>query len=170
MDFFYKLDQISVLFRVKQWIKNLFIFAPLIFSGQLLKSHAFIATAYAALIFCLASASVYILNDIKDVESDRKHPQKSRLRPIASNLISIKFALTLLFSLYLSIILGLFFLAPKITWAIFSYIFLNLAYTYWLKNQPVFDIFSIALCFVLRVYAGALALNLQLSSWMFITY
>jgi len=98
MDFFYKLDQILVLFRVKQWIKNLFIFAPLIFSGQLLKSHAVIATAYVALIFCLASASVYILNDIKDVESDRKHPQKSRLRPIASNLISIKFALTFLFS------------------------------------------------------------------------
>ena len=101
MDFFYKLDQISVLFRVKQWIKNLFVFAPLIFSGQLLNTQAFLAISYAAFIFCLASASVYIVNDIKDADSDRKHHQKSRLRPIASNIISIKFALVLLFSLYL---------------------------------------------------------------------
>lgn len=122
----------------------------------------------AALLFCIASSATYIINDMHDIERDRRHPKKSKTRPLASGAVSISAALVLLAGLYGLLVWG-WFVAPLVVYVIVGYLVLNLAYTFFLKHQPVVDIFTIAIGFVLRVYAGAVALAVPVSSWMFIT-
>lgn len=156
------------LMRPKQWVKNIFVLAPLMFSGTFLDvvavNHAFLA----ALFFCVASSATYIINDMQDIEGDRRHPKKSKTRPLAAGIVSVPAALILLAALYAVLIWG-WFVAPKVVMVILAYLLLNIAYTFLLKHQPVVDIFTIAIGFVLRVYAGAMALDVPVSSWMFIT-
>ena len=156
------------LIRPKQWVKNGFVFAPLVFSGKMLNPDALIQASLAALFFCIASSAVYIINDIYDADLDRRHPKKSKSRPIASGLISVKAALIFLLTLYLALAVG-YLEMPKVILVIDAYIVLNLAYTLRLKHEPVIDIFTIAIGFVLRVIAGATALHLDASVWMCIT-
>lgn len=156
------------LIRPRQWIKNGFVLAPLVFAGQFLDPfrlyHALLATA----LFCLASSIVYIMNDMHDIERDRKHPKKSKSRPLAAGQISVMQALLLQIGLFvLLVVLGMQNIAAL--YVILAYILLNVAYTFFLKHQPVIDIFIIAIGFVLRVYAGAMALAVPLSSWMFVS-
>lgn len=156
------------LLRPHQWIKNGFVLAPVVFAGQLFDVEA-ITTTFASLgLFCIASSATYILNDLVDIESDRKHPKKSKTRPLASGIVSPKEAIVLLICLYIFLTLGLVKI-PQVAPVIIAYLLLNLAYTFYLKNQPVLDIFTIAIGFVMRVYAGALAIDVPVSSWMFIT-
>jgi len=156
------------LMRPKQWVKNGFVLAPLVFAGQFLNADAVAHALVAALFFCLASSATYIINDIQDVDRDRKHPKKSLTRPIASGAVPVPMALALLAALY-SVLIAAAFWMPGVMLVIAAYALLNLAYTFYLKRQPVLDIFTIALGFVLRVYAGAMALSVPVSSWMFIT-
>lgn len=138
------------------------------FTSAFLDADSLRAAALAALLFCLASSSVYIVNDIRDIEHDRRHSGKSATRPLASGAISIRAAILLLCVLYAALAAGCFFI-PSVITAIAAYLFLNLAYSFVLKSLPVFDIFCIAAGFVLRVLAGADALGVPLSPWMFIT-
>lgn len=154
--------------RPKQWIKNGFVLAPLIFAGVFLNIGAISQSLIAMALFCLASSATYIINDIHDIEGDRLHPKKSKSRPLAAGIVSVPAALVLLALLYGLLILG-WFLTPKVVLVIVGYMLLNLAYTFFLKHQPVVDIFTIAIGFVLRVYAGAMAIAVPLSSWMFVT-
>lgn len=156
------------LIRVKQWIKNGFVLAPLLFTGEFVDPEAIRSALLAAILFCVASSATYIVNDLRDIEKDRLHPKKSKSRPLASGAISTSQAFFVLVILYLILIIGWFF-TPKVILVIGSYICLNLAYTFFLKNQPVIDIFTIALGFVLRVLAGAVALAVPVSGWMFVT-
>lgn len=156
------------LMRPKQWIKNAFVLAPLAFSGSFRNLDAVTHALEAMVLFCIASSATYIVNDMHDIEHDRRHPTKSRTRPLASGLISVRSATLLLLCLYALLICG-WFIAPKVVLVIAAYVALNLAYTFVLKHQPVVDIFTIAIGFVLRVYAGAMALDVPVSSWMFIT-
>ena len=156
------------LMRPRQWVKNAFVFAPLIFAGEFLKLESIEKVLLAALIFCVASSATYILNDLSDIERDRRHPKKSQTRPLASGLVSVPQALLLLFTLY-AVLLAAWFVMPAVLYVVLGYLLLNLAYTFVLKHQPVIDIFTIALGFVLRVYAGAMALSVPVSSWMFVT-
>ncbi|MFZ6874592.1 decaprenyl-phosphate phosphoribosyltransferase [Undibacterium sp. Di27W] len=156
------------LMRPRQWIKNGFVLAPLMFSGEFLNVAAVGHALFAMLLFCLGSSATYIINDIHDIEQDRLHPKKSRTRPLAAGTVSIPMALVLLAVLYASVIWG-WFIAPKVVLVIAAYMVLNVAYTFVLKHQPVVDIFTIAICFVLRVYAGAVALAVPVSAWMFVT-
>lgn len=156
------------LIRPKQWVKNGFVFAPLIFSGELLNPDSLVHTLLATFFFCAASSATYILNDIRDIELDRRHPKKSKSRPLASGLVSKNFALVLLIFLYIILVLG-YAVMPKVILVITSYLVLNVAYTFVLKHEPVIDIFTIAIGFVLRVIAGATALNLDPSVWMCVT-
>lgn len=156
------------LLRPRQWVKNVFVFAPLIFAGEFLKLQSIEKVALAALIFCLASSATYILNDLTDIERDRRHPKKSKSRPLASGLVSVTQAITLLLILYVAL-LAAWFVMPAVLYVVLGYLLLNLAYTFVLKHQPVIDIFTIAIGFVLRVYAGAMALSVPVSSWMFVT-
>lgn len=156
------------LLRPRQWVKNGFVLAPLVFAGLFTDTDAILCALIAAALFCVASSATYIVNDLKDIESDRKHPTKSKSRPLASGAVSTPLALVLLVCLYL-VLIGAFFLYPRVILVIAGYLVVNLFYTFWLKHQPVIDIFCIAFGFVLRVYAGAMALSVPVSSWMFVT-
>lgn len=156
------------LMRPKQWIKNGFVLAPLVFSGTFLDGRAVSHALLAMLMFCIASSAAYVINDMRDIERDRRHPQKSKTRPLASGVVSLPAALILLAVLYAVLAWG-WLSTPKVGMIIAAYLVLNLAYTFVLKHQPVVDIFTIAIGFVLRVYAGAMALEVPVSSWMFIT-
>ncbi|MFG0805210.1 decaprenyl-phosphate phosphoribosyltransferase [Pseudomonas fluvialis] len=156
------------LMRPRQWIKNGFVLAPLVFSGAFLDGQAVSAAVLAAVLFCLASSATYVVNDLHDIERDRRHPRKSLSRPLACGQVSRSAALTLLAVLY-ALLLSSWWLVPAVIQVIAAYLLLNLAYTFVLKHQPVVDIFTIAIGFVLRVYAGAMALAVPMSSWMFVT-
>lgn len=156
------------LMRPKQWVKNCFVLAPLLFSGSFLYEGPVTHALLALLLFCIASSATYIINDMHDIKSDRRHPKKSKTRPLAAGIVSTPTALILLAALYTMLVWG-WFVTPKVMMVITAYLVLNLAYTFVLKHQPVVDIFTIAIGFVLRVYAGATALDVPVSSWMFIT-
>lgn len=154
--------------RPKQWVKNAFVLAPLVFARAFLDVHAIKLELFCFALFCVASSACYVLNDIRDVERDRAHPIKSWSRPLAAGHLSITAAIALLLGLYGALAVG-WIIQPVLMVPIGGYILLNLLYTFYLKNQPVLDIFSIAGGFVLRVYAGAVAINVPLSSWMAVT-
>lgn len=156
------------LMRPKQWVKNAFVFAPLLFSGLFTDMLSVQHTLSAFIIFCLASSATYVLNDYNDIENDRKHPVKSKTRPLASGEVSKPQARILMVVLYGIVALSAL-VYPKVVAVVAAYLLLNVAYTFYLKHQPVLDIFTIATGFVLRVYAGAVSLDVPLSSWMFIT-
>lgn len=155
------------LVRPRQWVKNAFVLAPLLFSGRFTEPAAIVAALLATFLFCLAASSVYIINDILDREADRQHPTKCK-RPLASGTVSLPDALVLLVVLYGLILLG-GLMAPRVVLVIIGYLVLNLAYATRLKHMAVIDIFTVAAGFVLRVWAGALALQVPVSSWMLIT-
>ena len=156
------------LVRPKQWVKNSFVFAPLIFAGEFLHLDSIYFTLLAAFLFCLAASAVYIVNDFKDIEKDRIHPEKSKQRPLASGQVSPQSAIILLILLY-SVLISFWAIVPNVIYVIFIYLVLNWAYTFKLKNEPVIEIFIVAFGFVLRVYAGAVVLAVPVSHWMFIT-
>lgn len=165
---FAQLRGLLALMRPKQWIKNGFVLAPLIFSGEFLNGTAVSQTLQAVLLFCLASSATYIVNDMHDIEHDRRHPSKSKTRPLAAGIVPLPLAWGLLAAIYGALVWG-WFAAPNVVLVIAAYSALNLAYTFVLKHQPVVDIFTIAIGFVLRVYAGAMALDVPVSGWMFVT-
>lgn len=156
------------LVRPKQWVKNSFVFAPLIFAGEFLHPNSIYSTLFAAFLFCLAASTVYIVNDLKDIEKDRIHPEKSKKRPLASDQVSPQSAIILLILLYI-VLISFWSIVPNVIYVIFIYLALNWAYTLKLKHEPVIEIFIVAFGFVLRVYAGAMALTVPVSHWMFIT-
>ncbi|MCC2960808.1 decaprenyl-phosphate phosphoribosyltransferase [Massilia sp. IC2-278] len=156
------------LIRPRQWIKNAFVLAPLIFTSEFMRAESVSRALTAVLLFCIASSATYIVNDMHDVERDRRHPTKSRSRPLAAGTVSMGAAGLMLALLYGALVWG-WFVMPATMLVIVGYLALNLAYTFVLKHEPVVDIFTIAIGFVLRVYAGATALNVPVSSWMFVT-
>lgn len=156
------------LVRPKQWVKNSFVFAPLIFAGEFLHPDSVYSTLLAAFLFCIAASAVYIVNDLKDIEKDRIHPEKCKKRPLASGQVSPQSAIILLILLYI-VLISFWTVVPNVIYVIFIYLALNWAYTFKLKHEPVIEIFIVAFGFVLRVYAGAIALTVPVSHWMFIT-
>jgi len=164
-----RLQGLIALLRIKQWVKNVFVLAPLLFTGEFLNIQSVTNALLTALFFSLASSATYIINDIHDIEHDRKHPTKSKKRPLAVGIVSIRSALILLIVVLLIVLGCAGLMMPNVLQIIVFYLLLNLGYTFFLKHQPVLDIFSIAISFVLRVYAGAVALAVPVSDWMFIT-
>lgn len=158
------------LIRVEQYVKNLFIFAPLFFSGAFLESQKIRAVTFSFLCFCITASSIYILNDYLDVAQDKLHPEKSK-RPIASGKITAKKAL-LLMCLFMFLSLGSSYLISfELFKIILSYIILNILYSKWLKHIAILDLNIIALGFVLRLFAGATVSNVIPSVWiLLITY
>ena len=138
------------LLRPKQWIKNFFVFAPLIFASQFLNDAAIYASLGAFVLFSLAASATYVLNDIQDIENDRQHPKKSKERPLAAGWISPSQA-WILWALLVAAALSGFIWLPDVMLIIAGYLLLNVAYSTYLKHQPVLDIFTIATVFVLRV-------------------
>jgi len=163
-----RLSGLLTLMRPRQWLKNSFVLAPLVFAGAFRDWNAIGQAVLAMALFCVASSAAYIVNDIKDVERDRSHPKKAKTRPLAAGIVSKTEALVLMGMLYGVLVWG-WFLQPAVVLVIGGYLALNWAYSFGLKHQPVLDIFTVAFGFVLRVYAGAQALSVPVSSWMFVT-
>lgn len=156
------------LIRPKQWIKNFFVFAPLLFSRHIFQLEYLIPSLVAFIIFSLASSSVYIINDILDVESDRAHPKK-KYRPIASGEVTVKQAMIFLVLLVIIIIGGLFFSRTIFAFVIILYLITNLLYSLKVKSIVLLDVFFISFGFMLRVLGGAAAIGVNVSSWMILT-
>ncbi|MBI3786682.1 MAG: decaprenyl-phosphate phosphoribosyltransferase [Ignavibacteriales bacterium] len=153
------------LLRVPQWIKNFFLFAPLIFSKHLFESSYFWTTAVAFFVFCFISSSVYIINDIADRGADKLHPTK-RNRPIPAGKISVAQAIAVaLLLIAVSAVLSKG-LSVKFLFVAILYFVLNLAYSFFLKRVILLDVFIIAAGFMLRVLAGAFAIDVQVSHWL----
>ncbi|MFZ5807849.1 MAG: decaprenyl-phosphate phosphoribosyltransferase [Chloroflexota bacterium] len=156
--------------RPRQWVKNAFIFAALVFDRQLNPAHlnAILNTLAGFLVFCILSGLVYLINDIADVEADRKHPQK-RHRPIASGKLPLPFAVGASIVLPLLIFPLSYALSPRFTLVGLAYFALNLAYSKWLKHLPILDVFAIAAGFVLRVGAGVVLIQVaRFSPWLYV--
>jgi decaprenyl-phosphate phosphoribosyltransferase len=156
------------LFRPKQWVKNAFVVAPLIFSGAFVQPAAIRATLVAVALFCVAASATYVFNDIIDAPADARHPVKSRTRPLAAGDLSVAQAWTI-FAVLLLVVVASFAWSAATAAVALGYVALNIAYSLWLKRIPVIDIFTLAAGFVFRVYAGAAAINVPVSSWTLIT-
>ncbi|MBU4611147.1 decaprenyl-phosphate phosphoribosyltransferase [Achromobacter sp. GG226] len=163
-----RVPALFALLRPRQWIKNGFVLAPLLFSGEFLDRSAIGPAVLAALLFCLGASAVYIVNDWRDIARDQLHPTKRFTRPLASGAITKSAAGLILLFLY-ALLTAAAWVLPGVVATIGVYLLVNIAYSFGLKNVPVVDIFLIASGFVLRVYAGALALALPVSEWMFVT-
>jgi 4-hydroxybenzoate polyprenyltransferase len=156
------------LIRVHQWIKNVFVFVPLLFSHLLFNKDFFITSFFAFLVFCLASSAIYVINDIVDIDADRAHPVKYK-RPLPSGDISWGAAIiTASFMLVLVFWLMMFFNYEFIL-LVLGFVLLNVVYSFWLKNLVLLDIFSIAAGFSIRVLAGAFVIQVPISSWLLLT-
>lgn len=161
----FSLKEYIKLMRVKQYIKNLFVVAALIFSNKLLDINAIYNTTIAFISFCLISSSVYVLNDIVDIEKDKLHPKKCK-RPLASGAISKTSALILLLLLFMISISLSVLVNINLTFIILLYLANNLLYSFKIKNIILLDVFSIAFGFILRVLAGSVSINVSLSNWI----
>ena len=156
------------LIRVQQWVKNVFVFVPLLFSHNLFEREYFLIALFAFFLFSLASSAIYVINDLIDVESDRAHPSKKN-RPLPSGAIS-KPAAVITFIVIL-IVIGL--LLPNFNYdfiiCVVAFIVLNVLYTFYFKHIVILDVFSIAAGFTLRVLGGAFVISVPLSSWLILT-
>lgn len=162
------LKDLVKLYRIPQWIKNLFVFVPLVFSKHLFDTDYLVSASVAFLVFCITSSIVYVLNDIIDADSDRRHPQKKR-RPIAAGRISEKRALSASLGLFIIILFLLRGFNIQFISAVGAYLILNLFYSFIFRNIVLLDIFSIAAGFMLRVFAGAFAISVEISSWLILS-
>lgn len=151
--------------RPKQWVKNSFVAAPLVFSLRLLDPQSLLRTAAAVGLFSLISGCVYVLNDLVDVEADREHPRK-RLRPIASGALPVALARAfLVVAVPLAVGLAVL-LQPWFAAVLSGYFVLNVAYSFRLKQVAYLDVLLIATFFILRVLAGAFAIEVPASPWL----
>ena len=149
--------------RPRQWTKNLIVFAAPLF-GFSLSVPSFLSSLLAFVLFCCASSSFYLLNDVADVESDRRHPLKCK-RPIAAGLISIPVAIAMAVVLLASALVLGWLQSPSLGATLLGYALLQIAYNLKLKRAPVLDIVAIATGFVLRACAGAAATGIPMSPW-----
>lgn len=157
------------LMRVHHYIKNFLVFAALACSGQLFHLEKLSAGITAFIAFCMVSSVVYIINDIRDVEKDRKHPTKCK-RPIAAETVSVKSALGLACVLLLIAIVCnclIFHVTSSLLLAL--YLVLNLVYSFGLKNVPIVDITILVAGFLIRILYGALLTEITISNWLYLT-
>jgi len=153
--------------RPEQWSKNLLVFAGLLFARRLFDLPSVLTALAAFTIFCALSGTVYLVNDIADRDSDRTHPLKSR-RPIASGRVSVTLAAATAVALALAALLGSVALGWRFALVAASYLVLNMLYSMVLKHVVILDVLTIAIGFVLRASAGAIAIDVEISHWLFV--
>jgi 4-hydroxybenzoate polyprenyltransferase len=155
--------------RPRQWVtKNIFIFAAIVFDQQLLVVSSFLRTVAGFVLFCLISSSVYIFNDLIDIEADRQHPDKKN-RPIPSGKLPASVAwIACILLVVVTLVLG-YLLAPAFAYVIGLYFFINIFYSKWLKHIPIVDVMIISAGFVLRVHAGVTLIQVErFSPWLYV--
>lgn len=154
--------------RPKQWIKNIFIFGALVFDKKLFVPDYFLKTLAAFVMFCLLSSTVYIINDLGDIEKDRRHPVK-RNRPLASGRLKPSIAAGAAVGILVVLLPLAFVLDVGFGVIALAYLVNNLLYTFWLKNVVIIDVLSVAGGFVLRVGAGVAVIPTErFSPWIYV--
>jgi decaprenyl-phosphate phosphoribosyltransferase len=153
------------LLRPKDWAKNLFLFLPLFFSGDLFRWEVYPSLLLGFFCFCCIASSLYIINDYRDIEDDRKHPEKCR-RPLASGAVSKGTAIVICVLLILTGLTTAYLIREKFLFVIGIYFMLNLGYSFGLKSISILDIIIVATGFVLRVKGGAVIAGIGLSEWL----
>ena len=156
------------LLRIPQWIKNLFVFVPLLFSLHLFDKEYFLTTLFAFFLFSLASSFIYVVNDIIDVDSDAAHPKK-KLRPLPSGRIKKQSALVIAGIVLILLIILSSFVNYEFRLFLLGFLLLNVLYSFFFKHIVILDIFSIAAGFTLRVLGGAVIIAVPVSSWLILT-
>ncbi len=154
--------------RPRQWTKNVVVFAALVLTLQLGEPQKTLATTLTFVLFCAVSSAVYLLNDIVDIESDRRHPVK-RERPLAAGDISPTTALIVAALLSLAGIIGGFWVRQLLGWVVVAYLVLQLSYSLYLKHLVIIDALTIAGGFVLRVLAGGAAIDRPISPYLYLS-
>lgn len=154
--------------RIHQWIKNTFVLIPLVFDRQLFFIEPLSRAIIGFFLFSFVSSSVYLINDIMDVEADRKHPKK-KFRPIASGALPVPVAIATAVFLVLFSIIGGLFLSKQFLLILLIYFLINLTYSIRLKHVPLLDVMIIAAGFVLRVAAGVSIIQVErFSPWLYV--
>jgi len=155
------------LLRLSHWTKNLFLFLPLFFSGHVGDWDALLLCLSGFLAFGLSASSIYIINDVRDVEEDRQHPVKQH-RPFASGQVSTRLGLGLAFMLLSSGLVIAAVLNALFLYVLIGYVAMNLAYSMGLKHMPIIDVSMIATGFVLRVVSGGVLSEVAVSHWIIV--
>jgi len=153
------------LLRPKDWAKNLFLFIPLFFSGDFFHWNLYPKLILGFIAFSLVASSIYIINDYRDIEDDKKHPEK-KSRPLASGAVSKPAALIISILLLSAGFVIAYFIRDKFLFVLGIYFVLNLAYSFGLKTIPILDIFIVAVGFVLRIKSGAVIAMIGLTEWL----
>ncbi len=154
--------------RPRQWVKNGLLFIPIVFDKQLTNWPALSRTILGFILFCLLSSVIYIINDLVDLEADRKHPLK-KMRPLASGVLKISTAKTAGIVLTIVIFIPATLLSLEFALIGLTYLVLNLAYSAWLKNAPILDVMILASFYVLRVAAGVSLITVtRFSPWLYV--
>ena len=154
--------------RPHQWTKNSIVFAALIFDGKLFEPGLVVTTFLVALIFCLVSSSVYLMNDLVDIEKDRQHPKK-RFRPLPSGQLRPSIARIAAAAFALIGLLAAWIIHPLVALVVLVYLLQNVAYSFYLKNIVIVDVMIVSLGFLLRVVAGVIAVDVtNFSPWLYV--
>jgi len=156
--------RILVAMRPHQWVKNLFVLAALVFSGHLFHPAYLVSGLSALALFCVLSGAIYLLNDVLDLENDRRHPDKCR-RPIASGSLGVPTAVGTAIGLLVVVIVASHVLGRAFGWVVVVYVLLNVAYSLKLKHVVILDVMIVAAGFLLRAVGGAFAIGVPISSW-----
>jgi decaprenyl-phosphate phosphoribosyltransferase len=164
------MNNILKLIRVKHWIKNFLVFFPLVFSGLLFNLDYFLDVIAVFIMFSLVASSVYIINDIKDLEKDRLH-EKKKHRPIATGAVSINTAYILIILLLLLTISSLVLIQFQgmIIVILVSYLLMNVLYSIYFKQIPLIELLVIVMGFLFRILIGGIVIDVEISSWLFLT-
>ena len=159
--------EIIKLIRIKHWVKNLFLFIPIFFAGEILDTTHYMPLILGFVAFGLVASSIYVLNDLKDVENDRIHPTK-RFRPLAAGTVSVQTAYIIM-PVLIAGGLGLAYtIEAKYAFVLCLYFVMNIAYTLGLKKLAIVDIIIVSIGFVLRIKAGSIVTHTPLSEWVII--
>jgi decaprenyl-phosphate phosphoribosyltransferase len=153
--------------RPHQWAKNVLVFAAPVAAGVITQSDKLARTLLAFVCFCLAASATYLLNDARDVESDRKHPVKHK-RPIAAGIVPVKVAVAVAILLLIASLAVALLVNVGLLLTMVAYLALQAGYVYWLKFQPILDVVAVASGYVLRTIAGATAAEVPISPWFFV--
>lgn len=154
--------------RPRQWVKNGLVFIPLFFDGKLTDPYSVARTTAAFVLLCLMSSAVYIMNDLKDIDGDRQHPQK-RYRPLAAGQLNPTVATVTAVLLVVVSLVGGFLLSPALGGVLAIYLIIQLAYNFYLKNVVLLDVMVVAAGFILRVAAGVAVIHVvRFSPWLYV--
>lgn len=151
--------------RVHQWMKNILVFAPLVLAHQVFNAQGWLVASAAALAFSLCASGVYLLNDLLDLEADRRHPRKKK-RPCASGVLPLSYALTLAPLLFVSAFAVALAIQPDLSIVLGIYLILTSAYSYRLKALALVDVILLAILYTIRIVGGGVATGIHVSQWL----